>query len=392
MQLQLEKTLDVEMIERELTELWKQTSGDTRPEDDFAVLRSRVANLLVYLGQESDLSELSGIVSELTQMHPSRVLLLQAAKNEPDRDIEISIETFCDADKRSGRKRLCCEEVTLKASGSFVSELPSAALPLLVPDLTSFLWWKDSLATKPDEVFDVLLRASDRLIVDSAEFADPSTELIALTTLFINQDYAHVGISDLNWARLTAWRALLAGFYDVPAYRALLDGVDTVRIDYLAPEPARTVVAPQALLFAGWLASRLGWNLSGDQAPRRINETFVFNFSKKEGVEERQIVLELNRVERDAGKPGRLVQVVLESGSQQPAAFTVARSADNLHLVTEALVKEDVHRGRVVPVRNRSAAQLLGREMEILCNDQIYQEALAVAAVMIDHSRAPSGQ
>jgi hypothetical protein len=38
----------------------------------------------------------------------------------------------------------------------------------------------------------------------------------------------------------------------------------------------------------------------------------------------------------------------------------------------------------VLPVRNRSAAQLLSREMEILCNDQIYQEAVAMAARMID--------
>jgi len=39
-----------------------------------------------------------------------------------------------------------------------------------------------------------------------------------------------------------------------------------------------------------------------------------------------------------------------------------------------------VQRGRVLPVRNRSTAQLLSREMEILCNDQIYQEALQFAA------------
>ena len=39
---------------------------------------------------------------------------------------------------------------------------------------------------------------------------------------------------------------------------------------------------------------------------------------------------------------------------------------------------------RVLPVRNRSTAQLLSREMEILCNDQIYQEAVAMAAQIID--------
>ena len=77
------------------------------------------------------------------------------------------------------------------------------------------------------------------------------------------------------------------------------------------------------------------------------------------------------------------MRVELNPSRHNAASFAVARSLDNLHLITEARVMKDVHRGRVMPVRNRSAAQLLGREMEILCNDQIYQEALAVAAGMI---------
>jgi hypothetical protein len=62
----------------------------------------------------------------------------------------------------------------------------------------------------------------------------------------------------------------------------------------------------------------------------------------------------------------------------------VARSDDNLHILSEARIGADTQRGRVFPVRNRSTAQLLSREMEILCNDQIYQEAVAAAARMIE--------
>ncbi len=395
MQIQLEKTLDVEVVERHLAELWRQTSGGDHPDDEFAVLRARVANLLVYVARESGLKEVNGIIAELTAMHPSRVLLVLGETEKSDHDIELAAETFCQTEKRSGAKRLCCEEITLQASGNFVSELPSAALPLLVPDLTTFLWWRASLAAakeKPEEVFAALLRASDRLVVDSAEFAHPYSELLAMSQLFNDQDYAHVGISDINWARLTSWRALLAGFYDVPAYQPLLAGVETVRIDYLAPESlamsandiaARPTVAPQALLIAGWLASRLGWTMTNDQSQVSKDETLVFNFASKS----QAIKIELNRVEHAEGKPGRLVKIELHSKSENPASFAVARSSDNLHLLTEAYVKKDVHRGRVMPVRNRSAAQLLGREMEILCNDQIYQEALTVASQLIVPSR-----
>ncbi len=71
--------------------------------------------------------------------------------------------------------------------------------------------------------------------------------------------------------------------------------------------------------------------------------------------------------------------------NEEPASFVVARSADNLHILSEARLGTETQRGRLLPVRNRSHAQLLSREMEILCNDQIYQEAVTVAAKMIDH-------
>ena len=156
--------------------------------------------------------------------------------------------------------------------------------------------------------------------------------------------------------------------------------IDQVRIDYVGPERAPEEIAPQALLIAGWLASRLGWELPGDQLMQELSQTVWLNYRSKQN---REIKLELNRVERGERKPGRLVQVELRSNAKTPASFTVARSAHNLHLLTEAKLGSTTHRGRVLPVRNRSAAQLLSREMEILCNDQIYQEAVAMAARMI---------
>ena len=408
MQIEIGKTLDVGIVERQLAELWNQTSDSVVMTDDFAVMRARVANLIAYIPKRSSLAEVKKIVAELTAIHPSRVLLLVGENETADRDIEMSVETFCQTDKQTGAKRLCCEEITLQASGSFVGELPSAALPLAVPDLTTFLWWRDALVAdnaRPDKSFDALLRACDRLILDSADFGKPNADLLAVSKLFDKKDYAHVGISDLNWARLTSWRALLAGFFDVPAYQRQLDSVDTVRVTYIAPDafleggqdaraPGAAAIAPQALLIAGWLASRLDWKLTADQAPGENNAALVLNFSGKsrgssptvrEGSGDREIKHEFNRVEHAQGKPGRLVQVELQSES---ASFEVSRSADNSHLATEARMDDDVHRGRVIPVRNRSAAQLLGREMEILCNDQIYQEAVAMVARMIDGSRA----
>src|ERR1700730_7306534 len=398
--IQIEKTFDVEVVERQLAELWKQTSGERDMDDEAAVLRARVASLLVFVATNELLDEVHQMLRELTGIHPSRVLMMLGARDEPDRDIEMSLASIFQTDKRTGRKRLCCEEVTLKAQGSFAAELPSVALPLLIPDLTTFLWWRDAVQVS-DKIFDTLLRATDRLVIDSAEFEDPENDLVETNKFFVQANCEDVGISDLNWARLTFWRELLADFYDVPAYQPWLDNLDHVRIDYVGPERKPSTVAPQALLIAGWLASRLGWNLRSEQPPQENNETLEFNFwsrdrgsspTVREGVGDREIKLELTRVEGGERKPGRLVRVELRTNADEPASFTVTRSADNLHLSTEAKLGREVHRGRVLPVRNRSAAPLFSRGMEILCNDKIYQEALALATTLIDPSRsAPLG-
>jgi glucose-6-phosphate dehydrogenase assembly protein OpcA len=383
MQIQLEKTLDVEIVERELAQLWTESARDPNADTETAVLRARVANLLVFISSEAALDDVHRMLRELTAIHPSRALLMLGAREAVDQDIEMFVESICQTDRR-GAIRLSCEEITLKATGKFVAELPSAALPLLVPDLGTFLWWQDALRVS-NRVLNTLLRATDRLIIDSADFADPLNELVEMNHLYAENEFDHVGVSDLNWARLTFWRGLLADYYDVPTYQPLLDRIDQVRIDYVGPELAPDWLAPQALLIAGWLASRLEWKLSEEQQVYENNQTTSFSFNSKDG---RAIKLELKRVERGEHKPGRLVHVELRAGGDEggarPASFIVSRSEDNLHLVTEAKLGPTSHRGRVLPVRNRSTAQLLSREMEILCNDQIYQEAVAVAARMID--------
>jgi glucose-6-phosphate dehydrogenase assembly protein OpcA len=388
MQIQLEKTLDVEVVERQLAELWKDTARE--PNEDTAVLRARVANLLVFVSDQTAFDEVEQLLRELTAVHPSRVLMMLADQKAVEHDIEMSVESICQTDKRTGVRRLCCEEIALVASGKFVVELPSAALPLLVPDLSTFLWWRNAPMLS-DKVLDTLLRATDRLVIDSAGFADPPRDLNAMNSLFNANNYDHVGISDLNWARLTFWRELLADFYDVAAYRPWLDKIDFVEIDYVAPDLTETFVAPQAWLISAWLATRLGWKLAEESTVQQ-DETVSFKFlrngqdSNERGrLESGVITVKLNRVGAENRMPGRLVRVEMKSNFEEGGSFKVARSEDNLHLLAESQLGNDSHRGRVLPVRNRSAAQLLSREMEILCNDKIYQEAISLFSRLFTH-------
>lgn len=381
MQIPVGKTLDVELVERQLAQLWREATGVPRESDDAAVLRARVANLLIFVSDEQALADSLQMLTELAALHPSRVLTMAGLWQANDRDIEMTVESICQTDKRSGAKRLSCEEIVLQASGKFAAELPSAALPLLVPDLPTFLWWR-AAPHAADKVFDALLQATDRLVVDSVEFAEPARDLTRIGEIFAGENYDHVGISDLNWARLTFWRGLLADFYDVADYHTSLVNVDSVQVDYVAPESDEKSVAPQALLIVGWLASRLRWSLLETQLTASVDPKTMLRFAPANSPS-REIRVDLNCIERGERKPGRLVRVELRTSAAAAHSFEVKRSDDNRHILAQATLGEVTHRGRLLPVRNRSAAHLLGKEMEILGNDDIYQQAVAVAAQVL---------
>lgn len=370
--------LDVEAIEHELATLWKDCAAEKSAEeskDEFAVMRARVANLIIFTPDETQLDETNATLDELSAVHPSRALVVVAERRMDDRDIELFVSSYAQTDNRGGQ-RLCCEEVVLVARGKFVPELTSAAVPLLISDLPTFLWWRDRLELG-DRTFADFVRATDRLVVDTAEADDAQTTLLAMARLFGEQDCKHLGISDINWARLTSWRALLASFYDAPHSRAALSQLANVVIEYSAPQDDPSAIAPQALLIAGWLASRLGWQISTEPVHR---DHTGLKLEVEKG--NRRIRVELVRVDRPDIKPGRLARAQLAT-TENNANFVVLRHENGLHLETQVTIEGVQQPGRVLPVRNRSRAQLLGRELEILCNDNIYAEAVKLAAQMI---------
>jgi glucose-6-phosphate dehydrogenase assembly protein OpcA len=302
-------------------------------------------------------------------------LLVAGDRKSSDRDIELYVSAFRQEEQRSLGRQVCCEEITLTARGYFVAELPSAAIPLLVPDLPVFLWWRDVLRLE-DKVFQTLVRAADRLVIDSADFQNPLSDLPAVVQ-FLAEEHGEIAVSDINWARLTSWRALLANFYDVQEYLTQLDEIEQVLIDYVSQDSSAGGFAAQPLLISGWLASRLGWDLVR-KTPEHERPGLSVEFVKNN----RSIKLQLRPVERPAMKPGRLAHIELNTQSGQSATFLVRRTDDGLHLETQAAIGEHSFPGSMLPVRNRSTARLLSREMEILVNDKIYEEAIEIAARM----------
>lgn len=371
-QLEISNALDVAAVERVLSELW-QNNADEVTDEAGAMLRARALNFMVFLPAEAELALTHEVIAELTSSHPCRALVMVGEKQKPDRDIEIFVSAFCEASAPTRDLQLCCEEVVLIARGRYVVELASAAAPLLVTDLPVFLWWRDGLLVE-DKLFSLLVRATDRLIIDSNKSEDPGAEFSAMVHLF-----KQTALSDLNWTRLNTWRTSLANFYDVAELRAALDTVSRVRLDYTAQERHPEGLSPQALLIGGWLASRLDWTLADTQPLKEHNERLVFSFLRGD----RQITLELTRVANPGINPGRLVRVELEATGENQAQFDVTRGDDGSHLQTQVRVGAVTHPGRVLTLRNQSKAQLLSSELEVLTRDHVFEDAVRMVVQMM---------
>lgn len=379
-QIKVSATLDVQSVEQELSELWKQNTGEHDLEEDGAVMRARVLNLLVYVQSETALEEVNHLLGEITSAHPCRVIVMLAQVEGEDHDIEMFVSAHCLTQAGGGGKNLCGEQLTLKARGRFTVELPSAAIPLLVPDLPIFLWWR-AAPRLHDQTFASLSRAADRVVIDSADFGRPYDDMLELAGLLISRGKDHARISDLNWARLTSWRTLLASFYDVEEYRASLAGLTRVRIEYVPHDIAPEAVAPKALILAGWLASRLGWRAVPEQSLTRESSGAHRVSLEKDG---RPLTVEFAGVERRAEMQGWIARIKLCAEHLQPATFVVLRSPDGRYLETEVGGdKGETRSARTLVAGDKTEAELVENELEILSHDRIYEEALAAAALML---------
>jgi glucose-6-phosphate dehydrogenase assembly protein OpcA len=261
--------------------------------------------------------------------------------------------------------------VTIRGSGEQANEIPSAAVPLLLSDLPAYLWWR-AVPQLTDKSFKRLGDVSDRVIIDSADFADQHKELQNLAAL-LRDNPKWTALSDLNWARLTIIRALLAGFYDVAEYRGVLDRLGRVVIEHSPPAANPEAISARALLLGGWLASRLGWEferVAGEGRPY----SFVFSGG------DRMVRIDFMKTDREI-EPGHIARVRLESSADLSAIFSVQRSADGTRIETEVVYGKRRNVQRVLSYEGMSESTLIGREIEILGHDRVYEQAvLAVGA------------
>jgi glucose-6-phosphate dehydrogenase assembly protein OpcA len=309
------------------------------------------------------------IADEIALRNPCRIIALFPLAGE-DEGVKAQVSAYCPIQKQSSSTLICCEYITLSGTAAALERIGGMIPALLIGGLPKFLWWKAT----PDPnngLFKRLAAICNNVIVDSCNFNEPESDLLHLQELV----EAGVPLADLNWRRLASWQELTAEAYDSPNRRAALKEIDRVTIDYEKGNPG------QALLFLGWLASRLQWQPvsyekeSGDYDITRIR--FIAQ-------EQRQVEAELAGVPvADKGDIiGDLIALRLSSTNPQADCGTVICSE------TGGCMRMETHGGaqsaglfqQVTSLSEQKAEALLSQQVQRWGRESLFEESLGVTA------------
>jgi len=392
-----ERDTSVNAVAQHLASLWDASvaaADESEPvvsEKGMPHARASVLNLIVTVLDAPAADRVVQTLMDLGVRHPSRAIILVPQPGSEARPIDARISTHCH-DVATGGDRVCYEEVVLTVRGDAAAHLSGVVAPLLIHDLPTSVWWPGD-PPFADPVFDQLVEMGDHLIVDSSDFGDLLGGLRRLANV-----RRRSGVGDLVWERLRWWQELTAQFFDTPRFRRYLPNLSRLHIRYATASAAATrhdddndvapgVAAPmsQALLYAGWIATRLGWRRHRTLEPLS-NGAFHLRL---EGRYE-MVDLVIEPTETDEVRPGELLSVRLASvGEAGAAQFIINRERDDATVATNADGMTALLRR--VSMEPPSEAELLSSQLTMDVVDPLYEDALRAAAILLASAREAAG-
>lgn len=325
--------VEIGRIDKELKKLWSEGEG--------VMTRASLINLAVYSDKPDSLGQNTQLMSQLTENHACRAIVIEADGRAKENQAEAWISAHCHV-SRAGSKQVCSEQLSFRLGGPCTSLLPSIVFSHLDSDLPFYLWWQTDFCAPIDPD---LWSWVDDLIYDSHTWKNYKEQLDLVETAKREADQRIV-LCDLNWTRLDKIRAAVAQFFDPPAAHHHFSEIDKVTITH-GPGYAST-----ALLLAGWLATQLKWRAdskASNAALRFRNEgdkQVTVSIQEKEGESIGEIALESGAtrfaVKHPAGTD--LLEVTRhDDGEQRLKQLMPAGSNEPVALLSEQLMRGGPH-------------------------------------------------
>jgi glucose-6-phosphate dehydrogenase assembly protein OpcA len=323
-----------------------------RHSHERAYVPARVMNLVVVVDAEFR-GEIENRLERVGRFHPSRLILCAVEEGRTKLDAWAAIGV--DDAPESGSIAVGRERVELTVGPRHLAKLDTIVDPLLVSDLTTMAWSPHG----HHEAIDALRRLAEIVLIDSLD--EPRVER-ALERASEISEYAYV--VDLAWLRSTPWRERVAAAFDPPPLRAALANISSITVRHREDSLAA------ALLFCGWLSSRLGWKPGSLSAGSG-------RWSGHARARRHEVAVRLNPVDQNA--PG-LAGVTIETAAGE--AVSLDRSEGGRKAVRRA--RDGSEQAYTVLGASRGEPGILGEGVrQALLRDPTYRPALKCARVMV---------
>jgi glucose-6-phosphate dehydrogenase assembly protein OpcA len=318
---------------------------------DHPFVPARVLNVVAVVDAEFR-GEIENRFERVGRYHPSRLVLCAVESGRESIDAWAGVGTD-DAEPAPGHIAVARERVELEIGPKHLSALDTIVDPLLVSDLATMVWAPHGHT----EAVDSLRRLAQIVLVDTQDEPDVAASLARVEDL---SRYAYV--VDLAWLRSTPWRERVAAAFDPPHVRSALARVSAVTVRHREDSLAA------ALLFCGWLSSRLGWK-PGALAPSGRGLVGHARGRRQE------VRVQLDAVDQNA--PG-LAGVTIETASGE--AVSLDRSPGGLQAVRRG--RDGAEQRWTVLGASRGEGGILGEGVrQALLRDPTYRPALGCARV-----------
>jgi glucose-6-phosphate dehydrogenase assembly protein OpcA len=215
-----------------------------RHAEDATLVPARVLNLVV-IADRAWRGEVINRLEDVGGLQPSRTILCTV---EEDRHNLAASATVSDGARPGTAIGVAHETVEIILGPEHLKRIDTIIDPVTVSELPTLVWSPHHR----DEAVEVLRATTDVLLIDiddPVNFDGPGPALQRSLDLQDGGTY----IVDLAWLRSLPWRERVAGMFSDPVRAARLDGIRRLQVRH------HSVSVGSALLFAGWLTSRLGW-------------------------------------------------------------------------------------------------------------------------------------
>jgi glucose-6-phosphate dehydrogenase assembly protein OpcA len=297
--------------------------------------------------------EIRNRLQRVGRFHPSRLVLCSVSEGRDKIDARVQISTSQFAGP--GHIAVGRERISLHIGPSHLENLDTIVDPLLVPDLATMVWAPHGHS----EGIDALRRLAQIVLLDSQDEPTVRGGFERSTDLAQN-----AYVVDLAWLRSTPWRERIAAAFDPEPERARLNSIAGVTVRHREDSLAA------AVLFCGWLSSRLGWK------PGSLGQAGG-QFTGHARAKRQEVKISLETANQNA--PG-LAGVTIETAAGE--AISLDRSEGGLRSLRRA--RDGSEEAWIVLGASRGESGILGEGVrQALLRDPTYAPALACARAFV---------